>query len=102
VAAARPGRSRRGPAGPHRALGVLSCGRGPPGSGYGRPTQIDKDQILDLLRSQGDDAEAQQADQELPGTVDTDQHANLLEKLGLSPMDLITKLGGGDGGLLGR
>jgi hypothetical protein len=69
--------------------------------------QIDKAQILDLLRSQGDDQKAQQADQELPGQVDTDQHAGLLEKLGLSPADLIAKLGGGGlggglGGVLGR
>lgn len=69
--------------------------------------QIDKAQILDLLRSQGDEQKAQQADQELPGQVDTDQHAGLLEKLGLSPADLIAKLGGGGlggglGGLLGR
>jgi hypothetical protein len=63
--------------------------------------QIDKNQILDLLRSQGDDAKAEQADQELPGTVDTDEHSGLLEKLGLSPMDLISKLGGGGGGGLG-
>ncbi len=63
--------------------------------------QIDKNQILELLRNQGDDAKAQQADQELPGTVDTDQHAGILEKLGLSPMDLISKLGGGGGGLGG-
>ena len=65
---------------------------------------IDKDQILQLLRSQGDDAKAQQADQELPGQVDTDRDAGLLSKLGLDPMDLITKLGGGGGlgGLLGR
>ena len=68
--------------------------------------QIDKAQILDLLRSQGDEQKAQQADQELPGQVDTDQHAGLLEKLGLNPADLIAKLGGGGlggglGGLLG-
>jgi hypothetical protein len=69
--------------------------------------QIDKSQILDLLRSQGDQQKAEQADRELPGQVDTDQHAGLLEKLGLSPADLIAKLGGGGlggglGGLLGR
>lgn len=63
--------------------------------------QIDKAQILDLLRSQGDEQKAQQADQELPGQVDTDQHAGILEKFGLSPMDLISKLGGGGGGGLG-
>src|ERR671933_2224481 len=77
--------------------------RGPPVAGYGRGMQIDKNQILELLRNQGDDANAQQAYQELPGTVDTDQHAGILEQLGLSPMDLISKLGGGGGlgGLLG-
>ena len=69
--------------------------------------QIDKAQILDLLRSQGDEQKAQQADEQLPGQVDTDQHAGLLESLGLNPMDLISKLGGGGlggglGGLLGR
>ena len=57
--------------------------------------QIDKSQILDLLKSQGDDAKAQQADGELPDKVDTDQHAGLLSKLGLDPGDLISKFGGG-------
>jgi hypothetical protein len=64
---------------------------------------IDKDQILQLLRSQGDDDKAQQADQELPGQVDTDRDAGLLSKFGLDPMELVKKLGGGGlGGLLGR
>jgi hypothetical protein len=64
---------------------------------------IDKDQILQLLRSQGDDAKAQQAEQELPGQVDTDRDAGLLAKFGIDPMDLVKKLGGGGGlgGLLG-
>jgi hypothetical protein len=69
---------------------------------------IDKDQILQLLRSQGDDAKAQQADQELPGQVDTDRDAGMLSTLGIDPMDLVKKLGGGGGlggalgGLLGK
>jgi hypothetical protein len=65
--------------------------------------QIDKNQILELLRNQGDDAKAQQADQELPGQVDTDRDAGLLSKFGLDPMELVKKLGGGGGlgGLLG-
>jgi hypothetical protein len=63
---------------------------------------IDKDQILQLLRSQGDDQKAAQADQELPGQVDTDRDAGLLSKFGLDPMELVKKLGGGGlGGLLG-
>lgn len=67
--------------------------------------QFDKSQILDLLRSQGDQGKAEQADRELPDTVDTEQHGGLLEKLGLDPSALIAKLtggGGGLGGLLGR
>ncbi len=63
--------------------------------------QIDKSQILDMLRSQGDEAKASQADQELPQQVDTDQHGGLLEKLGLSPQELIAKFAGGSGGGLG-
>ncbi|TYP88068.1 hypothetical protein [Blastococcus xanthinilyticus] len=65
---------------------------------------IDKAQILELLRSQGDHDKAQQADQELPGQVDTERDAGLLQKFGIDPMDLVKKLGGGGGlgGLLGR
>jgi hypothetical protein len=68
--------------------------------------QIDKGQILELLRSQGDHGKVQEADSQLPERVDTDEHAGLLERLGLSPQDLVAKLtgggGGGLGGLLGR
>ena len=60
---------------------------------------IDKNQILELLRSQGDHDKAQQADQELPDQVDPEQHAGLLQKFGLDPQDLIGKLGGGVPGL---
>ena len=65
--------------------------------------QIDKNQILELLRSQGEDAKAHQADQELPEQVDTDQHSGLLDKLGLDPQELLSKFGGGGiGGLFNR
>ena len=63
--------------------------------------QIDKDQILQLLRSKGDDDKAAQADQELPAQVDTDQHAGLLAKFGLDPAELIQKFMGGQGGGIG-
>jgi hypothetical protein len=64
---------------------------------------IDKNQILELLRSQGDDKKAQQADQELPDQVDIDRDAGLLSTFGIDPMDQVKKLGGGGGpgGLLG-
>jgi hypothetical protein len=61
--------------------------------------EIPKDQILKLLRDRGDDGKADQADQELPDKVDTDQHADQLQKLGIDPKDLLSKLGGGIPGL---
>ena len=60
--------------------------------------EIPKDQILELLRSQGDHDKAGQAESELPDQVDTDRDAALLQKLGISPQDLLGKLGGGLGG----
>jgi hypothetical protein len=67
---------------------------------------IDKQTVLDLLRSKGDNDKAQAADAELPDQVDTDQHKGLLEKYGIDIGDLISKFtggkGGGLGGLLGR
>ena len=59
---------------------------------------IDKDTILNMLRSNGQDADADQAQQELPDQVDTDQHAGLLDKFGINPADLIAKFTGGQGG----
>jgi hypothetical protein len=64
--------------------------------------QIDKNQILELLRNAGDQQKADQADQELPQQVDTEAHASLLQKLGIDPAALLSQLGGGGlGGMLG-
>ncbi len=63
--------------------------------------QIDKDQIISLLRERGDDAKADQAQQELPGQVDTEKDTGLLAKLGINPSDLLGGLGGGLGSKLG-
>ena len=61
--------------------------------------QIDKQQIMDLLRQQGDEGTAQQAESQLPDQIDTDKDAGLLEKYGINVQDLIGG-GGGLGGLL--
>jgi hypothetical protein len=63
--------------------------------------QIDKDQIIALLRERGDDSKADQAQQDLPDQVDTDQDGGLLSKLGIDPSDLLGALGGDLGGGLG-
>jgi hypothetical protein len=57
--------------------------------------QIDKSQILELLRSQGKNDEASQADGELPDQVDTDQHGGMLSKYGIDVGDLLSRFGGG-------
>ena len=63
--------------------------------------QIPKEQILELLRSRGQEDQAAQADGELPDQVDTEQHAGLLSKFGIDVGDLAGGLGGGLGGKLG-
>jgi predicted PhzF superfamily epimerase YddE/YHI9 len=57
--------------------------------------QIDKNAILDLLRERGQDDQANQAQQELPDQVDTDQHAGLLQRFGLDPQELLQRFMGG-------
>ncbi|BDZ47258.1 hypothetical protein [Naasia aerilata] len=56
--------------------------------------EIDKSQILEQLRGLGKHDEAKQAESELPDKVDTDKHADLLQKFGINPQDLLGKLGG--------
>jgi hypothetical protein len=56
--------------------------------------EIPKDQILQLLRDRGDHDNAQQADQQLPEQVDTDQHSDLLAGIGINPDKLAADIGG--------
>jgi hypothetical protein len=62
--------------------------------------QFDKDQILQLLRSNGQHDQADQAAQQLPDQVDTEQHSGLLAQHGINVQELIQKFGGRLGGLL--
>ncbi len=56
--------------------------------------QIDKAQIIDLIKSRGDHDQAKQADSELPDKVDTDQDKGLLDKFGINAGDLAKKIPG--------
>lgn len=60
--------------------------------------QIDKQQIIDHLKGNGDQDKANQAKSELPDKVDTDKDTGLLSKLGVNVQDLTGKLPGGLGG----
>ncbi len=53
--------------------------------------QLDKQFVLDEIRKEGQSQHVQQAIQELPERIDHDQHAALLEKLGLDPGKLAQK-----------
>ena len=65
--------------------------------------QIDKSQIIDLLKSRGNTDQAAQAEGELPEKVATDKDAGLLSKFGLDPQDVIKQLAGDKlGGLGGK
>lgn len=65
--------------------------------------KIDKDQIISMLRERGEDHKADQAQEQLPADVDTEEHKGLLDGLGLDPAELLGKLGGGGlGGMLGH
>jgi hypothetical protein len=55
--------------------------------------EIPKDKVIELLRQRGDDDKAAQAEQELPDAVDHEEHADLLEKHGVNPKDLLGKVG---------
>ena len=54
--------------------------------------ELDKQQIVDLLRKEGKDEHVQKALQELPDKVDHEAHAAMLqEKFGIDPGKLAEK-----------
>ena len=59
--------------------------------------QLDKNMILDLLRERGQQDQADQAAQQFPDQVDTDQDAGLLQQFGIDPQELVQKFMGGGG-----
>ncbi|WP_247827986.1 hypothetical protein [Arthrobacter antioxidans] len=56
--------------------------------------KIDKAQIIDLLKSQGKNDDAEQAQSQLPDQVDPEQHSDLLARFGINPRDLLGKIPG--------
>jgi hypothetical protein len=58
--------------------------------------QFDKETIVNLLRERGDTEQATKAQQELPDQVDTDRDVGLLQRFGVDPSELMTRVGGRD------
>jgi len=54
---------------------------------------LDKEQIIDFLKSLGKNDDAARADSELPDKVDTNKDRGLLEKFGVDPKDVLSRLG---------
>jgi hypothetical protein len=53
--------------------------------------KFDKQFVLDELKKEGQSAKVQQALDELPEKIDHEQHAAMLQKLGLDPGKLAEK-----------
>ena len=53
--------------------------------------KLDKQFVLDELKKEGQSAKVQQALDELPEKIDHEQHAAMLQKLGLDPGKLAEK-----------
>jgi hypothetical protein len=49
---------------------------------------IDKDRLLEALRSNGRASQIRQVEQNLPNRIDTDEHSDLLRALGVTSGDL--------------
>lgn len=72
--------------------------------------QIDKDMIVEFIKDRLGQDKADAAEQELPGTVDTERDAGLLSKFGIDIGDLVKmatsgglgNITGGLGKLLGK
>ena len=63
--------------------------------------EIDRSQIVEMLKNRGNTDKADQAQSDLPDKVDTDKDSGLLDKYGINVQDLVGKLPGGLGGLGG-
>ncbi len=63
--------------------------------------KLDKQELVRLLRTQGDNDTADEVDGRLPDEIDTDRDGDTLASLGLDRTQLMAKLaGGGFGGSL--
>jgi hypothetical protein len=61
--------------------------------------KLDKQELVRMLRTQGENDIADQVENRLPDDVDTDRDADTLDSLGLDRTELMTRLaGGGFGG----
>ena len=62
---------------------------------------IDRAKLVQLLHTEGDNAQAEKVEAQLPEQIDTERDADALTAVGLDPTRLMAKLAGGSlGGTL--
>ena len=59
---------------------------------------LDKQELVRMLRTQGDNDTADKVESQLPDQIDTDRDGDALEGLGLDRTQLMAKLAGGSFG----
>ena len=57
--------------------------------------KLDKQELVRLLRTEGDNDTADKVESQLPDEVDTDRDGDVLDSLGLDRTQLMAKLAGG-------
>ncbi len=57
--------------------------------------KLDKQELVRMLRTEGDNDTADKVEGSLPDEIDTDQHADQLESVGLDRTQLMNKLAAG-------
>jgi hypothetical protein len=63
--------------------------------GNGGTVNLDKQELVRMLRTQGDNDTADKVDSRLPDQIDTDRDGDALDGLGLDRTQLMAKLAGG-------
>jgi hypothetical protein len=56
---------------------------------------IDRAKLVQLLHTEGDNAQADKVEAQLPEQIDTERDADALTAVGLDPTQLMAKLAGG-------
>jgi hypothetical protein len=57
--------------------------------------KLDKHELLQVLRTQGDNDTAARVEEQLPDEIDTDRDGDALDAVGLDRTQLMAKLAGG-------
>ena len=67
-------------------------------AGTEEPVKLDKQELVRMLRTEGDNDTADKVDGGLPDEIDTDRDGDALDALGLDRTQLMAKLAGGSFG----